>query len=187
MAGLLNIVPRYLPRYGMAPYWAKATRPVSHRFYVNFIYRNYFYLKQMSKLKAVLMPPEFLTLMASAAVAVTISAWRKKEKKWIGFLLITLVFIYTTFINIIWQPEGLQIAILFVIAIVVTSFISRVMRATEVRISEIEFDQNARNIIDEFAQGEIRIVANRRDSGDFQGILIKLAFADPNFSSTHHP
>lgn len=172
MAGLLNIVPRYLPRYGMAPFWARATRPLvivftSISFLVTIIFKANIEAQGGAYATGV------LTLMTSAAVAVTISAWRNSEKKWIAFLLITIVFVYTTLINIIWQPEGLQIAILFVIGIVITSFISRTMRATELRIDDIEFDAKAREMINELSAGQIRIVTNRRDSGDIEEYCFK--------------
>ncbi len=174
MAGLLNIVPRYLPRYGMAPYWARATRPLvivftSISFLVTIVFEANIEAQGGAYATGV------LTLMASAAVAVTISAWKKNEKKWVAFLIITLIFIYTTVVNIISQPEGLQIAVLFVITIVITSFVSRALRATEVRITGVEFDENARKIIDEMRHGEIRIVANRREEGDVNEYLHKEA------------
>lgn len=172
MAGLLNIVPRYLPRYGMAPNWARATRPLVIVFtLISFLVTILF--EASIEAQGGAYATGVLSLMASAAVAVTISAWKKKEKKWIAFLVITLVFVYTTVINIIWQPEGLQIAILFVIAIVIASFISRAMRATEVRITGVEFDEAAQRIIEEMALGEIRIVANRRETGDVDEYFFK--------------
>ncbi len=167
MAGLLNIVPRYLPRYGMAPYWARATRPLVIVFtLISFLVTILFQANIEAQGGAY--ATGVLTLMTSAAVAVTISAWRKNEKKWMAFLLITAVFVYTTMINIIWQPEGLQIAILFVIAIVITSVISRSLRSTELRIDEIEFDPVAKEMIEELSKGQIRIVTNRRDTGDVE-------------------
>ncbi len=165
MAGLLNIVPRYLPRYGMAPFWARATRPMVIVFTsISFLVTVLFAADVDAQGGAY--ATGVLTLMASAAVAVTISAYRKKERAWIGFLLITIVFIFTTVVNIVEQPEGLQIAILFVIAIVVASFISRALRSTEVRVDDIEFDDGAKKIINEISKGEIRIVTNRREKGD---------------------
>ncbi len=172
MAGLLNIVPRYLPRYGMAPYWARATRPLVIVFTaISFLVTMLFEANIEAQGGAY--ATGVLTLMASAAVAVTISAWRKGEKKWIAFLLITLVFIYTTLVTIIWQPEGLQIAIFFVIAIVISSVISRSLRSTELRIDEIEFDESAKEMIQELSHGEIRIVTNRRDTGDVEEYRFK--------------
>ncbi len=81
-----------------------------------------------------------LVLMTSAAVAVTISAWRRSQAmKW-AFLLISLVFSYTTITNIIERPDGIKIASLFILAIVSASFVSRALRSTELRVEKIEFD-----------------------------------------------
>ncbi len=165
MAGLLNIVPRYLPRYGMAPDWARATRPLvmvftAICFLVTILFKADVTAQGGAYATGVLM------LMTSAAVAVTISARRKKQNRWIGFAIITLVFIYTTVVNMVEQPSGIKIALLFIFAIVVTSFVSRALRTTEVRVESLMLDEKAQEFVDEMAQGEIRIVTNRRETGD---------------------
>jgi hypothetical protein len=85
--------------------------------------------------------------------------------KWL-YLIIALVFAYTTITNIIERPDGIKIASFFILAIVVASFVSRALRATELRVEKIEFDQQAKEFINEMAEGEIRIVTNRRETGD---------------------
>ena len=166
MAGLLNIVPRYLPRYGMAPDWARATRPMVFVFtLICFVVTVLFEADVTSQGGAY--ATGVLVLMTSAAVAVSISAWRRREKLWIAFSVITFVFVYTTVVGIIEQPSGLKIASFFIFAIIATSFISRAMRSTEVRIDKIELDNAAKAFIDELDDaGEIRIVTNRRETGD---------------------
>jgi hypothetical protein len=59
--------------------------------------------------------------MTSAAIAVTLSARRLGQRvQWL-FMLISLVFIYTTIVNIVEQPEGIKIAMIFIIALRVRS------------------------------------------------------------------
>jgi hypothetical protein len=166
MAGLLNIVPRYLPRYGMAPNWAKATRPLVLVFIgIAFVVTILFRADVTSQGGAY--ATGVLALMTSACVAVTISAWRKKQVSRFGFLLITIVFGYTTLVNIVEQPSGFKIAALFIIGIILTSFVSRALRTTEVRIGKIEFDDKAREFLSDLElEGDIRIVTNRRETGD---------------------
>lgn len=165
MAGLLNIVPRYLPRYGMAPDWARATRPLVLVFTVIcFLVTIAFSADVTSQGGAY--ATGVLMLMASAAVAVTISAWRKKERKWLVFLIITIVFIYTTIVNMIEQPSGIKIASLFIFCIILASFVSRALRTTEIRIDEIILDEKAQEFLEEFGDEELRIVTNRRETGD---------------------
>ena len=166
MAGLLNIVPRYLPRYGMAPNWARATRPLvlvftAVCFLVTILFRADVTAQGGAYATGV------LALMTSAAVAVTISARKKGSFAWPGYMVITLVFVYTTLVNIIEQPSGIKIAIAFVAAIIITSFVSRALRSTEIRVDEIVLNDAARSFLDDaVSEGEIRIVTNRRETGD---------------------
>jgi hypothetical protein len=174
MAGLLNIVPRYLPRYGMAPNWARATRPlvlvfIAVAFAVTVIFEADVDAQGGAYATGV------LVLMSSAAVAVTLSEWRKRGwSKWAYmFLAISLVFAYTTIQNIHERPEGIKIASFFIGAIIVSSLISRVYRTTELRVERVELDRMAQKFIDEAKTSEIRIVANRRDRGDMREYELK--------------
>src|SRR5690606_760813 len=128
MAGLLNIVPRYLPRYGMAPDWARATRPLVIVFTLICFFVTIMFQAGVAS-QGGAYATGVLMLMTSGAVAVTISAKRKNERKWMAYLLITIVFSFTTIVNMVEQPSGIQIASLFILAIVVTSFISQIGRA----------------------------------------------------------
>ena len=172
MAGLLNIVPRYLPRYGMAPNWARATRPLVLVF-AAICFAVTLIFKADVEAQGGAYATGVLVLMTSAAVAVTISAWVKKQAiKWV-FMIIAVVFAYTTVTNVFERPDGLKIASFFIFTIILASFVSRALRSTELRVEKIEFDEQARQFVDELAQGEIRIVTNRRETGDTQEYRFK--------------
>ncbi|MFM7424520.1 MAG: amino acid transporter [Elainella sp.] len=167
MAGLLNIVPRYLPRYGMAPNWASAVRPLvlvytAIAFIVTLIFQANVDAQGSAYATGV------LVLMSSAAFAVTLLAYRQRAPRALaGFSLITLVFLYTTVVNVIERPDGLHIAAFFIGTIIVTSLVSRVWRSTELRAERIELDDLARQFIAAEANWEIiRLVANRRNAGN---------------------
>jgi hypothetical protein len=166
MAGLLNIVPRYLPRYGMAPNWTRATRPLvlvfmAVAFVITLIFRADVDAQGGAYATGV------LVLMLSAAVAVTISAHRRGARRaTVALGVITLVFGYTTAVNIVERSDGVKIASFFIVAIVVTSLISRATRSTELRVTEIRFDEPARRFVREEARGEIGLIANEPDARD---------------------
>jgi hypothetical protein len=173
MAGLLNIVPRYLPRYGMAPNWARATRPLVLVYTViAFVVTIIF--KANVEAQGGAYATGVLVLMSSAAVAVTLSAYRQRSKAGtIAFAIITLLFIYTTIVNIIERPEGIRIATFFIGTIIVTSLISRVWRSTELRVERIEIDETAREFIAQETHGTVRLIANRRNTGHVREYVLK--------------
>ncbi|HKP87489.1 MAG TPA: amino acid transporter [Blastocatellia bacterium] len=167
MAGLLNIVPRYLPRYGMAPNWARATRPLV-LVYIAIAFAVTLIFKADVDAQGGAYATGVLVLMSSAAIAVTLLVWREGLVRW-AFLAISVVFIYTTIVNIFERPEGIKIASFFIGAIILTSLVSRVYRTTELRVEKVDLDEAAEKFIEEASKkGEIRIIANRRDFGTVQ-------------------
>jgi len=166
MAGLLNLVPRYLPRYGMAPQWARAVRPLVLVFTaIAFLITIVFDADVDAQGGAY--ATGVLVLITSASVAVTMSALRKKQGvRTVGFGVIALVFLYTTVLNVIERPDGIRIALLFILGILVISAVSRIGRSFQIRATTVSFDMTALRFIDDDAErGEIRIVANEPDDG----------------------
>ncbi|MEU7897162.1 amino acid transporter [Nonomuraea sp. NPDC049152] len=165
MTGLLNIVPRYLPRYGMAPDWTRAIRPLVLVFAAISVLITIMFGADVES-QGGAYATGVLALILSAAVAVTISTYRKgRRPAAYGFATISLVLGYTTVVNIVERPDGLQIALFFVLAIVITSLISRATRSTELRAGRIELDPTALRLV-EAVDGPLRLIANEPDERD---------------------
>lgn len=163
LAGLLNLIPRYLPRYGMAPSWVAFLRPlVLILTVICFIVVLYF--KADVDAQAGAFATGLLVLMTSAALASTLATWRTNKVQRNLFVAITVVFSYTTINNIVTRPDGIHVATIFIMFIVATSFLSRCFRSTELRVRRVNLDSKAQELLDEVRnhhQGEIRLLAHR--------------------------
>jgi len=181
MAGLLNLVPLYLPRYGMAPEWARATRPLVVIFTGIGVVVTLIFSADVDA-QAGAYATGVLVLITSGAIAVAIAAWRQNNR-WPLFAAITAVFVYTTVTNMVERPEGLKIASVFIVSIIATSLVSRTLRSTELRVLGIQPDPLAETFIDGASRGsEINIIANRPDTGNRKEYEDKLREA----RETHH-
>lgn len=166
MAGLLNLMPRYLPRYGMAPHWARAVRPmvlvfIAVAFLVTWIFNADVDAQSGAYATGV------LVLITSAAVAVTIAARRAGQRGWTaGFATISVIFLYTTGANIIERPDGVKIGACFIAGIIAISLLSRLARAFELRVTDVVLDDMAERFVRDIASRKLRFIANEPDRRD---------------------
>ena len=167
MAGLLNLVPQYLPRYGMAPEWTRAVRPLVVLFtLINLTVTWVFGASVEAQGGAY--ATGVLVLISSACVATVIDRYRQNTGHWFmrlswPFLAITVVFFFTTAANMIERPDGIKIASWFIIAIVVSSFGSRLKRSTELRFKAFEFaDNNSHFLWDSLKHLEFPVLVPHR-------------------------
>ncbi|MGH9530698.1 MAG: hypothetical protein ACRD2S_12360 [Terriglobales bacterium] len=168
MAGLLNLIPRYLPRLGMAPRWVSYARPLVLVLFVldlgvTFVFRGSVVRQGGAYATGV------LALIFSAAVAAALGLWRdaseneegkvKSRIKSLYFWFCALVFAYTLGANIKERPDGIIIASIFITLLIVTSVISRYFRSIELRVRTCDFcDPESQRLWDQLEDGKLNIV-----------------------------
>ena len=160
MAGLLNLIPRYLPRYGMAPEWARASRPLvliitGIAFLVTLLF------KADVDAQAGAYATGVLVLMTSVAFAAMISTPRRR----VAFGV---------------RPGGVPLhdgrqhrraarraddRAWFIVTMVASSLVSRVMRSTELRAHGVRLRRGGRGCSASAKGSPLRIIANRPDTG----------------------
>ncbi|MCX2183821.1 amino acid transporter [Streptomyces sp. SKN60] len=166
MAGLLNLMPRYLPKYGMAPHWARAVRPMVITFTLVAFLVTWIFDADVDA-QGGAYATGVLVLMSSAAIAVTIAARRAGQRGWtIGFATISAVLLYVTVVNVIERPDGVKIGACFIAGIILISLLSRLGRAFELRVTHVELDEMAERFIQDISRRTPRFIANEPDNRD---------------------
>ncbi|WP_168734980.1 amino acid transporter [Deinococcus sp. KSM4-11] len=160
MAGLLNIVPRYLPRYGMAPEWSRAHRPLVLLFVLLCVLMTLAFRANVDN-QAAAYATGVLAMMTSAAVAVALSAARQGQRfgAW-AFGVISAIFVYTSAVTILSNPQGLYIAALFIVLVLAVGISSRVSRSFELRVSSVQLDESAIRLLKSSPIRPLRLVSH---------------------------
>jgi hypothetical protein len=134
MAGLLHLIPRYLPRFGMAPRWAALSRPlVLALFVVDVVITLIFGASVEAQSGAY--ATGVLVLILSAAFAATLALWRDRRWGLASYTgIVCLVFAYTLVDNCLERPDGVIIGTVFTALLMVACALSRSIRSVEFRI-----------------------------------------------------
>jgi hypothetical protein len=170
MAGMLNLIPRYLPRFGMAPKWVEHARPLvlvllGVDLLVTWIFQADVDAQGGAYATGV------LVLMLSAAVAVAIANVREARADGriptagLYFWAVTGVFAFTLVDNVVERPDGVVIATIFIFAILTFSGLSRFARATEIRVQDSEFVDEESRLLWESIRGKKVSLLPLRDIG----------------------
>ncbi|WP_129657084.1 amino acid transporter [Rothia halotolerans] len=164
MAGLLNLVPRYLPRYGMAPEWARASRPLVLVFLAVAVAVTLVFDADVEA-QGGAYATGVLVLITSAGVAVTLSARIAGQRgRFLFYGAVATTFVYITVANMIERPDGLRIALVFIAGILTVSLLSRWARSYELRTTSVTFDAAAEELVAAHPGRPLHLIAHKPDN-----------------------
>lgn len=166
MAALLAIIPRYLPRFGMAPRWVELRKPLVTLVTLIGIVIILIFKANVNDQSGAY-ATGVLAVILSASIAVALSLWKeyKQEKRHslriraLYFVLVSLAFVYTLLDNIHERPDGLIIASIFFVVILLASSLSRWRRAFELRVESHKFiDEESEKLFEQIKNKKIDLV-----------------------------
>jgi hypothetical protein len=167
MAGLLHLIPRYLPRFGMAPQWASLSRPLVLVLFaicvvITLVFRASVEAQSGAYATGV------LVLILSAAFAATLALWRERRLMIAAYSgMLCLVFLYTLIDNCLERPDGLIIGAIFTLLLMAACGLSRSLRSVELRISEGYFaDLESSELGPELRGKKVHLVPIKSSSAD---------------------
>jgi hypothetical protein len=165
MAGLINLIPRYMPRFGMAPRWVSYRRPLVLALFGIAVVVTLVFSADVEA-QAGAYATGVLVLMLSAGIAVALALWREHRAAAAAYFAVaTAVFAFALVDNIIERPDGVIIASIFIVGILVVSAISRYRRSTELRASEVIFaDEETARLWPLIAGKKVQLAPLRRNT-----------------------
>ncbi len=141
--GLRDFVPHYLHRLGMELDWALKAGAILYIFNgINLLVTVMFRASVTAQRGAY--ATSVLTLLCGAALIAVLDLYRRRQGRWFqrlpwAFVAISLIFFSSALAAMIAKPDGLLIALGFVLAIIISSILSRALRSTELRFGGFEF------------------------------------------------
>ncbi|MGH7739705.1 MAG: hypothetical protein ACREL1_06120, partial [bacterium] len=147
MTGLLNLIPRYIPRFGMAPRWISHTRPLTLVLFGVAVLVTLLFRANVEA-QAGAYATGVLSLMLSASVAVALAFFEEAKAfmergrmfRSVYFWAASLVFAYALVDNLRARPDGLVIAFGFILSILILSGMSRYVRSSELRVADVRLE-----------------------------------------------
>jgi len=178
MTGLLNLIPRYLPRFGMAPPWVAYRRPLVLLLLAIDVIVTVIFKADVDR-QGSAYATGVLVLMFSAAVAVALALWRESSRKnplsygkALYFWIVTIVFAYTLIANVIERPDGVIIASCFILLLLTLSGVSRYLRATEMRVAQFEFvDDESERLWNSIRDKKVNLIPHHADDAHYRANL----------------